>query len=225
MKKTLILSITMSIILIISSLTAVFAWYMANSTVDASGATIMASSDHDKIRVSLNITDGYAYSIDLSSLYGTVMTKPTAPKGQVTTANSKFVYAENNTQTGQTEVSNENYVIKSVNFYLKNITEDTVPLVVNGNLSGELANKLAWVLIVDGVNDYVLTNGYNTVTVTNGIATTGTPVAPSSTDITVAPEDVVTCTLLLWVDGVAVGDDDQIKDAYLNFNFAPPEQN
>lgn len=222
MKKTLILSITMTVILIISSLTAVFSWYISNNTVTARNATITASSAYEPLRLSIN-NSSYGRTINLSSLFGNEMTKPTAPKAKVTSTDARFVHAEINDKTLLAEVSNQNFIIKNVKFYLKNITDSAVAVTVNAHLDGELASKLAWVMIIDGVNYAILTNGYNTVTVTDGIVTTGTPIPASSMDITVAPNDVVTCTLMLWVDGVTVVDDDQVKDAYINFNFDPAE--
>ena len=180
MKKTLILSILMSFILLISSLTAIYAWYTANNTAIANGAKITVSTAYEPLRVSTVSSAGFNRTIDLSGMFSGNVLKPTAPKSRVTTADARFVCADVNVDTGLTEVSTENYVIKSTTFYLKNTTTEELSVTLNVLLSGDLAGKLAWVLILDGVNYAILTNGYNTVTVSNGLAETGTPVTASN---------------------------------------------
>lgn len=103
----------MTVILIISSLTAVFSWYTANERVTARNATITASSTYEPLRLSINNVS-YGRTINLSSLFGNEMTKPTAPKAKVTSTDARFVHAEINDKTLLAEVSNQNFIIKNV---------------------------------------------------------------------------------------------------------------
>lgn len=120
MKKSLILSIVMTLVLVISMSTATFAWYTANDTVTANTAQVTASTAAGNLKIS---KDNSTWATTITFDAPAAPTAPMMPTAADLSAFATAIKASDGTITYSTGASAQTYT-----FYLSNVDSDALTL-------------------------------------------------------------------------------------------------
>lgn len=235
MKKSLILSVVMTLVLVISMSTATFAWYTANNKVTANINTITAS----KASGNLVITMGEKEENESTKNNPTVATRiltgeipPLAPNktlaagdfATMTNWNTARVNAADGSVTAGA-ASNTDYIKGTITITNASDQETgaiTVAYDINKtSVKAFETSKVNWALVIGST---VITDGYdvsNVVAETN-VATKGTAVTASASKQVVASlagQASVEIAYYIWFDGWDMTNYDMDSSVDVNFVF------
>lgn len=241
MKKSLILSVVMTLVLVISMSTATFAWYTANNQVIAYVNTITASKASGNLVIEMAEGEEDDSTIENKTVATRLMTgvfPPLAPNKELKQAADFTTMANWNTArvdpaTGSVLVGSAeagNYVtgtIKLTNDSDQATGAITVAGLIKKSASStkNIAAKVKWALVINGST--IITSGYSVSEIgENNIATQAeNDVVASESNVVV--DSLVTGTTVniayyIWLDGwdLTNYDMDASVDATFTFNAA-----
>lgn len=240
MKKSLVLSIVMCLVLVASMTTATFAWYSANDSVIANINTITAASATGDLQIKFGGQASYGYEVSMD-MTGTL--NPISPKTAygVDGVDTSSEFLTSNWYTGKKTPTNTSLTIASPT---GNVITGTIELY---NASNAATNNIAlsvtpsFVTALGELSDlkYVFANG-STIYASNAYSTVageyankqhanqetlkGTPaVARSNTLGTIAGNTGLTVTYYIWLDGFETTNTSMGAVFNMNLRFAAAE--
>lgn len=224
MKKSLLLSIVMTLVLVVAMSTATFAWYTANAEVTATAGTITATTGGSNLLIK-NSEDDAEFATSTRVLAGEAA--PAAPAANLT-ANPESAqwYTGSQDNLGATNLTVAAYssdVVAKQTFTLLNNGNATATVSASVNkVAGDSleANDICYILVsgdvVLAVSDYSVVSGdYNADApgdkVVAGSTTTGT--------IQLARDGEAVVTLYVWFNGVNMNNANQGKSFNIDLTF------
>ncbi|MGN0819406.1 MAG: hypothetical protein ACI4M6_03295 [Christensenellaceae bacterium] len=232
MKRSLILSVIMTVVLVVAMSTATYAWYNQSTSVTATMTNLTATSAVGYLRIS---ADGGSTWGSSASIAGdaSVQYRPATPlSNQVATASwlVGFRNADNLFELAA-PVSGEVYV-KSYQLVLKNEGQDDLTVCVSSagyasisssNADTALATQSVHAIYkADG--SLLHTNGFNYGKVDDAEADGGAKAAGvvpvTNNTLTIASGASVTVNVYNWIDGWKATDEASGGSVKFNLNFA-----
>ena len=232
MKKSLLLSIVMTLVLVVAMSTATFAWYTANAEVTAQAGTITATTGGSNLLIKNSAQDAQ-YATSTSVLAGTAA--PAAPAANLTATPEDIQwYTGSQDNVGVTNLTKAAYsssVVAKQTFTLLNNgnATATVSATVNAEAGDALeANDICYILVSGGtvlaVSDYsVVLDNYDADELQGGVLADKVAAGETETgSIQIARDGTAEVTLYVWFNGVNMNNANQGKtfDIDLTFNAA-----
>lgn len=232
MKKSLLLSIVMTLVLVVAMSTATFAWYTANAEVTAAAGTITATTGGSNLLIK-NSEDDAEFATSTRVLAGTAA--PAAPAANLTaTPEAIEWYTGSQDNVGATNLTKAAYsssVVAKQTFTLLNNgnATATVSASVNPVAGSQLeANDICYILVsgnvVLAVSDYSVVSGnYDADDLVDGVLADKVAAGETETGtISIARDGEAVVTLYVWFNGVNMNNANQGKtfDIDLTFNAA-----
>lgn len=230
MKKSLILSVVMTLVLVVSMSTATFAWYTSNNQATVTANTITAQSTSGNLRVDVfpDTPGDTVTNPNQSQAYYTVsgLFEPTAPiQGEDLSVASNWVH-----NTGSTEINLErcgsnftNYVETGsiiVTDDSHNITQFKITVGVDGPAGNEGKFNC---IVTDQNGSIVAKTAYNSVNSANFNQTVANDASLSS--FIAMNLTGVTLNYYIWFDGPNMTNADGGKQFNVTFTFVDSTPN
>ena len=200
MKKSLILSIVMTLVLVISMSTATFAWYTANDTVTANTAQVTASTAAGNLKISKTGADD-SWSTTITFDAPATATVPMMPTDADLTAFATATKNADNTITYSEGASVQTYT-----FYLSNVNSDELVLDFTVTPTDGTSTSSLRYAILQGSTIYEA-KAFNYLTATDdGVTADAVASAEAiNKNYTIATNAAsVAFTVLLWHDGASM---------------------
>lgn len=227
MKKSLILSIVMTLVLVISMSTATFAWYTANTEATATVSTITAATASGDLKVAFksnksNLPQDAAYEVEYVAA-GTL--NPAAPQALLTADTVKTAdWLTGTTKAEGFEGSDATY------------TESEYGVITLSNTSTSPTNAITMTVTVSGDTDLddnveiiVVCAGniiYNTAYAygTDGTAAGNAEAVTTGAIAALGSKGSVDVEYYIWFDGYAMDNSDMGKAINVEFAFSAAAQ-
>ncbi len=240
MKKSLILSVVMTLVLVISMSTATFAWYTSNSTVTATVAQITAASSSGSLNISITSNDGA--TLDNESKFDVSATlpadfaiNPVCPNGALTsnaTPNGMFATGIIDGKSKEHKLSVVNalsgYVVSGT-ILISNADENlaeglTIPTVLKSVTCAD--ENIAWA-IFDSSNNLYATSQFSYITSAISGETvktaadyfTNVEATAEYSQFSVAKAGDTILSYYIWFDGATTVNAHQGNVASVSFEF------
>ena len=237
MKKSLILSTIMTLVLIVAMSTATFAWYSANTNAKASGMALSASTAAGNVKIghesdSISYTSiSWVASSPANASEKLQESSPAAPMMPVVSEGkpnlSNFATGVKDS-TGMITYSTGN-ACSTYTFHLSNENSDSVKLTFTGEVSAvdgkqDLKNMYEWAIVIEGTIYASSTFDYLTATAKTDTdqkaeftaANTPYTIATGATDVLV--------TVYVWFAGDVMQNSHGGGAASLAINIAQAQQ-
>lgn len=232
MKKSLILSVVMTLVLVISMSTATFAWYTANNSVTANVNTITAATATGNLAIEMSegTNDGTAEAT--RTLTGSI--KPIAPNASLAGADN--VWTQGTWKGWNLDVDNKardngatfdaDVVKGTITVTNQDASSATGAISVSVSITGDNAANAEVVLVYN--NTIVCSSAYNyggaTVNdegkldaATTAEAIEGSTLATTLTSIAASQSAVF--NYYIWFDGFTIANANQAQSADVTFTF------
>lgn len=224
MKKSLILSVVMTLVLVISMSTATFAWYTANNSVTATVSNIEAASASGDLQVAMSDQDAdgqTAYAATRTFAADAKVVKPIAPAAVLTTDIPSATWngwnldaSGNATENGATF---GNDVVTGTITLSNASTTATGAISVVVAISGENADNTEVVLVYNGNVVYNSAYGYGEAANATTAATEANTLSTALTSISNGAGAEL--TYYIWFDGYTLTNAGMGKLASVKFTF------
>ncbi len=232
MKKSLILSIVMTLVLVISMSTATFAWYTANSTATATVGTITADTAGGDISVDIISLNGEAVTIDAGYKVSAESNKaisPAAPLEAISTYTAATTTDEWETGSiginadGITEEFNSTVVTGTADLYfgeiaITNSSTTNVEVTVSATPADNVGSLK--VIIFDENNVILFGSAYNTGADENGDPEDSVDAVAAGTNKVTLGKATKYIKFIAWFEGYEMENADMGKTASIAFNFS-----
>ena len=231
MKKSLILSVVMTLVLVISMSTATFAWYTANNSVTATVSNIEAASASGDLQIAMSDGTGSAYAVT-RALTGTI--NPIAPNASLAGVDNAWTQGTwkgwNLAADGkatQSAATFGNDVVTGTITLSNASTQATGAISVNVEVEGENADNTEVVLVYNNTIVYSSAYNYGGADVnaedkldaaTTADAIEGSALAGVLTSIANGGAGA-TLTYYIWFDGFTLTNAGMGKIANVTFTF------
>ncbi len=216
MKKSLLLSIVMTLVLVVAMSTATFAWYTADKTVSATDLTITAATSGSELLIA-NVTDGTPGTYGTSVSLGSATLDPMIATKSVTSNADFKTYTSNGTSLSSG--SSATAYIKQISIYNNGSTDTktTVTLTATLPASADTNQQANLKYVVLNNTTLIATNGYN---LDNAGSAADTDVDAVNNTFKLEGTTPVTLTIIVWLEGINMTNADQGEAATVSFSFA-----
>lgn len=221
MKKSLILSVVMTLVLVISMSTATFAWYTANNSVTATVSNIEAASASGDLKVAMSEQDASstAYAATRTFAEHEKILKPIAPAAVLSTDIPSATWKGYNVVSGTATDNNAAFgsdVVTGTITLSNAAPTATGAISVTVDVTGENATNTEVVLVYNDVIVYNSAYRY-------GATADATSAVEESNTLNTALSSIgttpVELTYYIWFDGFTIANADMSKIANVKFTF------
>ena len=205
MKKSLILSIVMTLVLVISMSTATFAWYTSSSEATASMGTITAAAADSNLLISKSANSGFAPSIVYDDVNNVAPLAPIAAFSSVDTFGAADNWTGGTTAIGdggvETHTITAGKTVTSYTFYISNDAAEAID--VNVEVSDAGAADYEKFIVATGSQVLAYNGAYSLsevadTTYAEAAADATHTANPTITDVGTTP---IAITVYIWFDG------------------------
>lgn len=230
MKKSIVLSIIMTLVMVVAMSTATFAWYSANSTASASGMALSASTaagnvtiGHTAETISHTAISWVANDTDEDTSTAAQIANARAPMMPTAADLSNFatgVKAADGKITYSTGAECAKYT-----FFLSNQNSDAITLSISGTPSGDLVDHYEWAIVIGG--NVISNSAYSYLTATtNGVTEDAKADVDAKTGTyTIGTNAIaVECTVYVWFAGNEMLNSDGGQSAALSISITQAVQ-
>ena len=237
MKKSLILSTIMTLVLIVAMSTATFAWYTSNSSVQGTGMQLTASTAAGNVTIGHTAQTATHTAISwvtkaqndeenpdntATAVQNTTPASPMMPTSATLAGFATGVKAADGTITYTPGVPCSQY-----NFYLSNLNSDGLTLTVSANIVNDTTGDFRWAIVakVDDVDTIISTSGFNYLTSTSSTKTDAIDTVDPKTGTFDLDKNAngVEFTVYVWFSGDSMTNADSGKSAGLNISITVPQ--
>ena len=233
MKKSLVLSIIMTLVMVVAMSTATFAWYTSNNSVQATGGELTASTAAGNVTIghtaltatytAISWVDGSGVETpeDNPATAGKIATPyaPMMPTNATLTGFATAVQSAGGTITYTTGVNCAQY-----KFYLSNLNSDAINLSMSCQIANDVSGNFRWaiVTVIDETPTVISNSAFNYLTATaNGVTEDATAEVLAKTGTYNLAEDAngVEFTIYVWFTGDDMENADGGSTAGFNINI------
>lgn len=224
MKKSLILSIVMTLVLVISMSTATFAWYTSSTSATATVNTVTAASGSGNLKIVLTPDGTEALTTNTQNAQAYTFAgqlNPVAPTADLTAWVNASTTTEGVTTYTDVTTAKEGYV-ESGSIVLSDDSGKITAIKIT--LSATSLSKVVAadcvIVLVDAEDNIVANTAFNTVSNTEGEwSDDADAVAANATDAEITFSSNATLTYYIWFNGVSMSDADKAGAFTANFAF------
>ena len=221
MKKSLLLSIVMTLVLVVAMSTATFAWYTANATATATASRIQAESAASNIQISNAEAGTYAQSVKLDDVGTVAAVVPTAELDNDGDSWRKATVA----YTGDTPTytwTDGSVTAKTVWLYNNggsavNVNATAAAVAADG-AAGDISGKVQYAIFIG--DTLIGRSNYKYVTSANEATNVGTAAEAEATSYSLLPKTATAVTIYIWIEGIELVNTEANYAADVTVTFA-----
>ena len=225
MKKSLILSVVMTLVLVISMSTATYAWYTTNDKVTATVSTVKAATSSGNLRITKDeATDGWTTEVTNTVDKALMPTCPSAKFDETNLPSGTLWLTGTQDNKGSVtlgEPSASSQVItgtwKLYNDAQQPTGKITLDVTSTGDFPNALTNEEYEYVITDENGTVLWGTTYNYGNLENNKEGTATAVQTGISSL--GPNSQIELKFYIWLDGWDVNNTDQGKSVNLQFKF------